>query len=141
MISLSIRTSGDIAGLGVEMDRRMDAGFSTMLRELERRARMSVPVRTGSLRDSIAGYLRGRFRGSLVFGAPHASFVLEGTGIYGPRGRAFEVSAKDGKALHWPGASHPVKNATIRGVRPNDFITRAIRHALLEEAFEKGFDK
>lgn len=52
-------------------------------------------------------------------------YVVNGTGIYGPRGsRIVPVQAK---ALYWEGAEHPYKS--VAGQKPNDFVTPALAEA------------
>lgn len=59
------------------------------------------------------------------FTAPYAIYVHEGTGIYGPKAMPFTIEAKNKKALFWPGALHPVKKVTIRGMRARPFLKQA----------------
>lgn len=59
------------------------------------------------------------------FTAPYAIFVHEGTGIFGPKQRPYTIEARNKKALFWPGAQHPVKKVTIRGMRARPFLKQA----------------
>lgn len=72
--------------------------------------------------------------GTVKFTAPYAIYVHEGTGIYGPKQKPFVVEAKNKKALFWPGAPHPFKKVTIRGMRARPFLKQAFE----EEAEKLG---
>jgi hypothetical protein len=141
MIRLSISIKGDIDGLAGEVRERIDSGFDSMLSALHASARRTAPVRTGRLRDSIRSFVSGRLSGGVSYGAPYASFLLSGTGIYGPRGRMIVIRPRKKQALHWRGAADPVKVVRQKGIRPMDFLKKAVREAGLKKAFHKGFDK
>ncbi len=49
------------------------------------------------------------------------------------------IRPKKKKALFWPGAAHPVSVVRQKGIRPRDFVRRAIRGARLAEAFDARF--
>jgi len=72
--------------------------------------------------------------GMVKFTASSAIYVHEGTGIYGPKQKPFVVEAKNKKALFWPGAPHPFKKVTIRGMRARPFLKQAFE----EEAPKLG---
>lgn len=55
---------------------------------------------------------------------PYFQYVIDGT-------RPHRIEAKDKQALYWPGAIHPVKSVNHPGTRPNDFLVRAMRSAIL----------
>ncbi len=116
--------------------KRMRDGFKAMVEALAESAKKTAPVRTGILRDSVSLSSGTAFSGSVLYGAPYASFLHEGTGIYGPRGKIIVIRPKKKKALFWPGAAHPVGVVRQKGIRPRDFVQRAIRGARLAEAID-----
>jgi hypothetical protein len=139
MMRLVLHTDNVLRGLAGEARGRIGEGLEGSLSAVEARARLSAPVRTGRLKDSIAAYLTGAEKGVLRAGAPYASFLHEGTGLYGPRGKAYVVTHRRKKALMWKGAAHPVKRVLIRGIRPRDFLRSALAGEVIREGFEKGF--
>jgi hypothetical protein len=94
---------------------------------VEADAKRRAPLRTGRLRDSIRAYLAGTGRGVIEATAPYANYLHEGTGIYGPSGRPIVIEPRAKRALHWPGAAHPVRRVRQRGIRPRDFLRLAVR--------------
>ena len=141
MIRIAISLNGDPAGLLGAARRRMPDGFRAMVGALAESAQKTAPVRTGKLRDSVSRATEGAFRGRVVYGAPYASFLHEGTGLYGPRGKIIVIRPKKGKALFWPGAAHPVRVVRQKGIKPRDFVRRAIGEALLARSFEDAFNR
>ncbi len=104
-------------------------------------AKALAPGRSGTLRDSIEGFITGAGSGSIDAAAPYASFVHDGTGLYGPSGAAYAVSARIKKALCWPGASHPVRTVTVRGIEGREFITRALEGPAPDQAVQGLIDR
>ena len=94
---------------------------------VEADAKRRAPLRTGRLRDSIRAYLAGTGRGVIEATAPYANYLHEGTGIYGPAGTLIVIEPRGKRALHWPGAAHPVRRVRQRGIRPRDFLRHAVR--------------
>lgn len=97
------------------------------------RARGEAPYRTGDLKKSIhVGEVTDAGDGfSVAVGTnlSYAKYVHEGTGQYGPLKRPYTIQPKNKRALYWPGARHPVKKVTQKGIRPNRFLLRAARAA------------
>lgn len=116
------------------------AAISNVLRVVETTAKAHAPVRTGRLRDSIRAYLAGPLDGVLEASAPHAAYLHFGTGVHGPKGRPYPIRPRRGKALFWPGAAHPVKAVLHTGIKPRDFLRRAVNDALIAGAFIEGLD-
>jgi hypothetical protein len=138
---IEIRVSSDISGameLVAAMPGRVGAGVQSVVEAVASSARETAPVRTGALRDSIVSRMTGPLAGEVTYGAPHARYLFEGTGVYGPRGAAFTVLPREKKALFWPGAAHPVARVLIQGIRPRDFVTPAVEGADIEGAFVEG---
>jgi hypothetical protein len=94
---------------------------------VEGEAKASAPSRTGTLKNAIRAYFLGEGRGVLEATATHAKYLHEGTGVYGPSRRPIVIKAKGKKAWYWPGARHPVKSVTQRGIRPRDFLRLAVK--------------
>ncbi len=140
MIRIAINSKGDPAGVLGAARKRMRDGFRAMVEALAESAKKTSPVRTGKLRDSVGHSSGTAFSGSVVYGAPYASFLHEGTGLYGPHGKIIVIRPKKGKALFWPGAAHPVSVVRQKGIRPRDFVWRAIREARLAESFDGAFN-
>jgi hypothetical protein len=141
---IRIEIDENVTSLSAEVRRRLLAGFVNALDTAERTARESAPRRTGRLSHGIHAFLDGggggRLAGALVSRAPYSSYLHFGTGVYGPRKRPYTVVPKRKKALFWPGARHPVKGATIRGMKPGDFLREAVRESLIRRAFDEGFE-
>ena len=103
-------------------------------------ARALAPVRSGTLAASIEGFVTGAASGSIGATAPYASFVHDGTGLFGPSGAAYTVSARIKKALCWPGAAHPVRSVNVRGIEGRAFITRALEGPATDQALQGLID-
>lgn len=68
----------------------------------------NTPVRSGNLRTSWykspplgAHHRPGYYEASVVTEVEYAPYVEEGTGLYGPRHRSYEIVPKTGSALRW----------------------------------------
>ena len=140
MISMNISASGDLIGVIADSRDRLGEGFKAIVEALGKSARKTAPVRTGALRDSVSATDAGELSGDVTYGAPYASFLHEGTGIYGPRGKIIVIRPKNKKALFWRGASHPVSVVRQKGIRPQGFVTKAIREAMVTRAFDEAFN-
>lgn len=64
--------------------------------------------------------------------APYGPILHEGSGLYGPKGQAFTVEAKNKKALRWVfgGGFRYAKKVVIKGIKPDPFLYRSARHNL-----------
>jgi hypothetical protein len=81
----------------------------------------NVPWRTGFLVQSF----RAQISGLVLTWFPTASYapyVEFGT-------KPHVITAKNAKALYWPGAAHPVKSVNHPGTKPNDFMGRIVEAA------------
>lgn len=136
MIRIELDSDG-IAGLRARWQARVSSGFKSAMDGLLARARQSAPRRTGRLAASISLGRSGPLGAELVYSAPYASYLYEGTGLYGPSGRRIVILPRRKRALWWPGAAHPVRRVVQRGIRPRDFVSAAT--ASLAEDFIKGF--
>ncbi len=89
----------------------------------KRAVRGNVPYKTGRLAQSI-----GRPPGGLEIGSlyaivrpatDYAYYVHEGT-------KPHKIYPKNGKALFWPGAAHPVRVVNHPGTKGNPFMPRLL---------------
>lgn len=141
MIRLSTNISGEIEDMEERTRERINSGFSSMVSELRESAKRTAPVRTGRLRDSICSYVSGRLSGGVTYAAPYASFLVHGTGTFGPSRRATVIRQGREKALRFCGASDRKRVIGQKGIRPMDLSGKAVRKAALVRAFMRGFMK
>lgn len=104
----------------------------TVYRELERRAQRvkafaeaSAPVDTGEYRRSFhleRARVRGMAAVTVVNTSPHAAIIEFGS-------RPHVIEAKNGKALFWDGARHPVKKVNHPGTPAFHVLRTALRKA------------
>jgi len=81
----------------------------------------TVPWRTGFLVQTFQAQLTtGMLRWFPT--ASYAPFVEFGT-------KPHIITAKNAKALYWPGAAHPVKSVNHPGTKPNPFMERIVAAA------------
>lgn len=73
------------------------------------------------LHDSIKEYILSDTEAVVGSNLYYARYVHDGTGLYGPLRR--KIVPKTRKALHWPGAAHPVKS--VKGMRARPFLAEA----------------
>jgi hypothetical protein len=128
-----------VAGLGLEIQglddlmSRADAKYliGTPLNHLMRKA--GAALRQAAQREAPKGRTKKLSRSHVeVYGQgtppafvrientdqPKATFVALGT-------RPHRITARNAKALFWPGARHPVKSVFHPGTKPNDWLGRA----------------
>lgn len=89
-----------------------------------------APVDSSSLVNSISSYAVNQGShsyGMVVIGAQHARYVIEGTGIYGPKGQPIYPRSKKALAFSVGGASVVVRS--VKGQRPNPFQERGFERA------------
>jgi len=93
--------------------------------EVANAARRRAPHDTGRLAGSIRARVGGRggsLQGVVEATAPHARWVHDGTGIYGPRHRAIQSR---GRLMAWRGNGEDVFARRVRGMPPNPFLKDA----------------
>ena len=92
-----------------------------------------TPVATSNLVNSRTVEVSedGR-RGVIRWLADYGRYLIEGTGLFGPRKQ--KITPKRAKALKTPYG--PRKS--VKGIRPNDFITRGAEKLDAQDAFETG---
>jgi hypothetical protein len=122
-----------------EVKHKLNSALDAMFSALKRRAVETAPKRTGKLRSSISLKREGMLSGTLTYGAPYAGFLVHGTGLYGPHKKLIRIKPRHKKALYWRGARHPVRGVLQKGIKPMDFIKRALDKTALVQAFERGF--
>lgn len=92
------------------------------------RLKAHAPKRTGALSGSHIYRTRKAGRGwsARFFALKYAAYVIQGTGLYGPRHAMIVPTTK--QALYWDGAAHPVKS--VKGQKPNDYREPAAEEAI-----------
>ncbi|WAC06588.1 MAG: HK97 gp10 family phage protein [Thermodesulfobacteriota bacterium] len=107
----------------------IQSGLLRVAGAIEAEAVAVVPRRTSNLANSIRKYLTGRNSAVVTATTPYAVFVHEGTGMYGPEKRPFDIRPKDKQALAftWMGKKIVVKKVTIKGQKPQKFFEQAVR--------------
>jgi len=120
----------------------IQSGLLRVAGAIEAEAVAVVPRRTGNLANSIRKYMTSRNSAMVTATAPYAVFVHEGTGMYGPEKRPFDIRPKNKKALAftWQGKKTVVKKVTIQGQRPQKFFEQAVKkvHPRFQEIFLGG---
>jgi len=144
-----------------EMARKMPMRFEQMIRKLTAWAETEShnQLKSGPNRAWKTGELAQRRLGSTVRGyggeaqgevytTGYGVYVHEGTGIYGPTGRPYTITAVNAKALMIPVGGGEVifrKKVTIKGMRPRPFIWEGIKRVLkpdyLSRAWRQVFGK
>lgn len=105
--------------------------------------------RSGNADRSIAVEIAPNNLGGKVFLdtgiAPYGPILHEGSGVYGPKGQAFKVEAKNKKALRWVmgGAFRFARSVVVKGIRPDPFLYRAahFRLAAVMARFNAAVDR
>jgi hypothetical protein len=83
----------------------------------------NIPWKTGFLTQSFGlGVIIGRLVAMVHPTAGYAIFVHEGTAPH-------VILPKNGKALFWKGAAHPVRSVNHPGTKPNRFMPRIAAQA------------
>ncbi len=85
---------------------------------VERAVKQETPVRTGHLRRSFTHRVLSNTKGVVGTNLSYARAVHNGR-------RAVTIRPRNGKALFWKGATHPVKVVHQKARAGNPFITRA----------------
>jgi len=128
------------AGIALEFDDRQLQKLPAIAREraergirrggplIEATAKRKAPHRTQNLVNSGTTLINGSgydTEAEIIFRAPYSIFVHDGTGLFGPKQRMFEITPKNQKALFWPGADHPVKRVLHPGQKGQPFLQEA----------------
>ncbi|WP_407553075.1 HK97 gp10 family phage protein [Streptomyces sp. Pv4-95] len=90
--------------------------------DVQNEARRLAPVDTGRLRSSIVSRREGGIRGvgyAVGTNVNYAAAVEYGTAPH-------VITPKNGKALYWPGAAHPVAKVNHPGTHAQPFLRPAI---------------
>jgi hypothetical protein len=130
--------------LDVKAERAYEEGVRKITDTIEGHSLDFVPRDTDNLANTITSDFNGiglSITGQVKATAPYAEPVHRGTGIYGPKKRAYAVVAGAGKVLPIPiggarlGGSGLVlfrKSALIKGMKPRPFFTKAIKKTMIE---------
>jgi len=119
--------------LGEDVRGGLVAGSTNTLETADALITPEIPVVTSNLVNS--GTIEvspDGTKGELKWSAEYGRYVVEGTGLFGPRKQ--KIVPKNAKALKTPWG--PRKS--IKGQEPNDFITRGVEKLNPQDAFETG---
>lgn len=104
--------------------------------EIERKTKPLIPAKTGALRSSWGSpatgwkWVKGGW-GSIGTNIEYAPFIEWGTGLFGPKKKAYSIAPRYKKALYWEGALHPVRGTIIhKGVKPIRFAERGTQASI-----------
>lgn len=97
--------------------------------------RAKTPVKTGMLRNSIEGKVRGNKKAVVGSALHYASFVEGGTGIHGPNKRAF--GPKHAKVMVWMPVTKT--GAPVKGSAK--VVARSVDGQVARQMFHKTFQQ
>lgn len=121
------------------MTKNLDTAIRKVVLFIRNRAVTNAPIRTGNLRASVYTDFQP-LRGEIGFAAKYAAAVHDGS-------KAHVILPKNGKALFWKGASHPVRKVNHPGSRANPYLRRAVEEnqfqidKLFSEAVQDTLDQ
>lgn len=113
------------------VEQSMDQALNTVGPRVLQDLQDATPIASGELRDAWAML---PFDNGILFenAAPHAHWVLEGTGIFGPVGQPIRPVSK--KKMKFEGRSGEIVFAReVQGMRGRDFITPAFQEDEIAE--------
>lgn len=126
-MTLSISVSGDddlrrgLDGLPTTI---LDAAYKEMMISahlIESGAKERAPYNTGKYRATIhASGDRDKMTAEVGTNDKRGPWLEHGTGVYGPKGQPYTISARNAKFLHWvdgQGGHHFARKVTIKGMR------------------------
>lgn len=91
---------------------------------VERHTKREAPVGRGDLRRDVTGRIEdGGNRGSISFSLKYGRYVVEGTGLYGPR--KTKIIPKTKRALAFSVGGATIVRRSVKGQKPNPFMQRA----------------
>ena len=142
-MNISIKLTPDLKSIFTKLtgdvSEGIHAGMSWLIGTLEAWSVKFTPTDTSNLVNSITSYITGSGEeGVLKATAPYSKYVHEGTGLYGPHHQMIVIKPKDKKALHWPGARHPVGKVVQKGMKGTPFFNLAIGETDEQKEFEAG---
>lgn len=106
-------------GWEIQLARHVSRIMDRLADDIADDARRFAPIDTGELRTSIRVHKRGPFTRRIHAHAGHAAWVELGT-------RPHIIRPNSKKALHWPGARHPVKVVHHPGTRAQPYLRPAL---------------
>lgn len=83
-----------------------------------------TPVRSGFLRRTI-GLTFKSLGFKISTDTPYATYLHEGTGIYGKSGHPIIITPIRKKALHWDGIF--AKRSVVKGIKPRKFFEKTLQ--------------
>jgi HK97 gp10 family phage protein len=104
-----------------KLAKKVEIGIKKTAQAILNASRTRVPNVTENLYSSGGVDIQGsglETEGTIKYTAFYAPYVEKGTGLYGPKKQ--KIYPKNGQALFWPGAAHPVKS--IKGQKPQPFL-------------------
>jgi len=140
-IKTEIKISENLLKLGDRAEAGIEAGLLRAAGAVEAAAVEEAPKATGNLADAIRKYLSyGEKKAVVTSTAPYSIFVHRGTGIYGPYKMPVVPTTK--KALAFKIGDKLIIRRSIKGMKPNPFMTRALKRveSRLREIFMAGFE-
>lgn len=101
---------------------------------------------TRSIRFKTEKTPRGAVRGWVyqdVTKAPYGKYQIEGTGIYVGEGKINLNKYGNFKGYFWRRENRWMKNPIVRGIKPDDFLQRALRDSryYIDRVFERAIEK
>ena len=128
--------------LGSDVNAARRAGMINLIEDIEARAVKLTPVVTSHLVNTETSEIKDDGRiGIIKATAKYARFVHDGTGRYGPYKKDIVIIPSKAKALYWPGAKHPVRRVTQKGIKGNPFFLKALKQISPGEVYEEGVRK
>ena len=124
---MDIIITGDFSNWSDEAKRKFRVALLQGTLHLESVVVEEAPAVTGNLRNTISSNVEG-MRGVVTIGSKYSIYIVEGTGIYGPRGK--RIVPKTKKALAFTYKGIPMVRRSVRGMKPNPFHERAADQAL-----------
>lgn len=100
------------------MNKNLNIAIKSVIFFIRAKSVENAPAITGYLRSSAYTSFEP-LRGEVGFKAKYAPYVHDGTGPY-------EIRPKNGKALFWKGAEHPVRVVHHPGIKANPFLKNAV---------------
>lgn len=131
--------------LAADTGRRTQRGILRATLAAESLVVKEEPYRSGNLRSGTTSTLDGsgtKTVGIVRVTAPYGIHVHEGTGIFGPRKAPIVPRIK--RALAFTTGGRRIVRRSVKGQRPNPFVTRAAnkldKEGIAAKAFWEGFN-
>ncbi|KZX17468.1 HK97 gp10 family phage protein [Methanobrevibacter filiformis] len=93
--------------------------------ELIRNLKKATPRDTGRARGSWHADRSSHDHVKVSSSVHYMKYLDKGTGIYGPKHRP--ITIKGNPWLYWKGAKYPVKQVTVKGIKPYNIVVNSIK--------------